>query len=60
MMRLKSQDHPLQRTESAEDSKYCQSFRYTPWKARRVRFYHFFHESWRIKTCTGSKEVQQV
>ena len=37
-----TQDHPFQRAEPAEYSKYRQSSRYTLWKAHRVRFCHTF------------------
>ena len=40
MMQITPQDHPFQRAEPAEYSKYCR--RYTMWKARRVRFCHTF------------------
>ena len=40
MMRMKPQDHPSQRLEPAESSKYRRSSRYILWKARRVRFCH--------------------
>ena len=60
MMRKKPQDHPSQQTEPAEYSKYRRSSRYTLWKARRARFCHVFQESWMIKTCSGSQEVQQL
>ena len=42
MMRMKPQDHPSQRAEPAESSKYRRSSRYTLWKVRRVRFCHYF------------------
>ena len=42
MMRLKPQEHPIQRDEPAEHSNYRRSSRYTLWKARRVRFCHTF------------------
>ena len=59
MMRMKPQDHPSQRAEPAESSKYCRSSRYKLGEARRVRVCHFFQENWMNKTCTGSQEVQQ-
>ena len=59
-MRMKPHDHPSQRAEPAEYSKYRRSSRFTPWKASRVRFCHFFQESWMIKTFNGSQEVQQL
>ena len=40
MMRMKPQDHPSQRAEPAEYSKYRRSSRYTLSKARRARFCH--------------------
>ena len=58
-MRLKHQDHPFQQTEPAEYSKCRQNWRYTLWKARRVRFVILFQESWIIKICTGSQRGQQ-
>ena len=60
MMRMTPQDHPFQRAEPAEYSKYRRSLHNTLWKARRVRFCLLFQESWMIKTCTGSQEVQQL
>ena len=42
MMRIKPQDHPFQRAEPAEYSKYRRSSRYTLLKARRVRVCHTF------------------
>ena len=44
MMRMKPQDHPLQRTEPAESSEYRRSSRYTLWKDSRVRFCQIFPE----------------
>ena len=41
MMRMKPQEHPSQRPEPAESSKYRGISRYTPWKARRVRLSYF-------------------
>ena len=40
MMRMKTQDHPYQQAEPAEDSKCRRSSRYTLWKARHARFCH--------------------
>ena len=62
MMRIKPQDHPSERAEPAEYTKYYRSSRYTLWKDSCVRFcYTFLRELWRmIKTCTGSQEVQQL
>ena len=59
LMRVKPQDHPSHRAEPAEYSKYRRKSRYPLWKARRIRFCHFFQENWVNKTCTGSQEVQQ-
>ena len=58
---MKPQDHPSQQAEPAEYSKYRRSSQYTLWKARRARFCHISPtESWMIKTCTGSEEIQQL
>ena len=59
-MRITPQDHPFQRAKPAEYLKYCRSSHYAPWKARRVRFFIVFQESWMNKTSTGSQEVQQL
>ena len=58
-MRLKHQDHPFQQTEPAEYSKCRQSWRYTLWKARRVRFCHTFPRELDYQICTGSQRGQQ-
>ena len=42
MMQMTPQDHPFQRAEQAEYSKYRRSSHNTLWKARRVRFCHTF------------------
>ena len=58
MMLMTPQDHPFQRAEPAEYSKYRRSSRYTFWKGCRVRFCHTFPRE--LGDCTGSQEVQQL
>ena len=54
------QDHPFQRAEPAEYSKNCRISRYTLGKCVAYGIVLLFQESWVIKTCTGSQEVQQL
>ena len=58
MMRMKPQDHPSQRAEPAESSKYCRIHVTHFGKPVAYGFVIFFQENWMIKTCTGSQEVR--
>ena len=60
MMQMIPQDHPSERAEPTESSKYCRSSPYTFGKPVAYGFVIFFQENWMIKTCTGSQEVQQL
>ena len=57
---MKLQDHPSQRAEPAQYSKYRQIHVTHFGKAVAYGFVMLSQESWMIKTCTGCQEVQQL
>ena len=58
MMRMTPQDHPFQRAEPAENSKNVEVHVTHFEMPVAYGFVMLFQESWVIKTCTDSQEVQ--